>query len=106
MERVYPVEKFLICSRFLRLSVFPSVSVLTLLEIKGQVLHRVRLHVKVPGWLLRVIFSENRESEDTHEKSILLLFRQNIPLSELIQGNIVYSSHDLFCGRNLGKIEI
>ena len=36
---------------------------------------------------LRVIFSENRESEDTHEKSIFLLFRQNIPLSELIQGN-------------------
>ena len=30
-----------------------------------------------------------RESEDTHEKSIFLLFRQNIPLSELIQGNIV-----------------
>ena len=25
--------------------------VLTVLEIKGQVLHRVRLHVKVPGWL-------------------------------------------------------
>ena len=23
-----------------------------ILEIKGQVLHRVRLHVKVPGWLL------------------------------------------------------
>ena len=22
-----------------------------MLEIKGQVLHRVRLHVKVPGWL-------------------------------------------------------
>ena len=28
---------------------------------------------------LRVIFSKNRESEDTHEKSIFLLFRQNIP---------------------------
>ena len=26
--------------------------ILTVLEIKGQVLHRVRLHVKVPGWLL------------------------------------------------------
>ena len=38
---------------------------------------------------LRVIFSENRVSEDTHEKSIFLLFRQNIPLSELIQGKIV-----------------
>ena len=25
---------------------------LTVLEIKGQVLHRVRLHVKVPGLLL------------------------------------------------------
>ena len=25
--------------------------ILTVLEIKGQVLHRVRLHVKVPGWL-------------------------------------------------------
>ena len=25
---------------------------LTVLEIKGQVLHRVRLHVKGPGWLL------------------------------------------------------
>ena len=25
--------------------------ILTLLEITGQVLHRVRLHLKVPGWL-------------------------------------------------------
>ena len=25
--------------------------ILTVLEIKGQVLHRVRLHVKVPGWM-------------------------------------------------------
>ena len=25
--------------------------ILTVLQIKGQVLHRVRLHVKVPGWL-------------------------------------------------------
>ena len=24
--------------------------ILTVFEIKGQVLHRVRLHVKVPGW--------------------------------------------------------
>ena len=38
---------------------------------------------------LRVIFSEYRESEDTHEKSIFLLFHQNIPLGELIQGKIV-----------------
>ena len=27
---------------------------LTVLEIKGQVLHRVRLDVKVPGWLLNL----------------------------------------------------
>ena len=26
--------------------------ILTVLEIKGHGLHRVRLHVKVPGWLL------------------------------------------------------
>ena len=25
-----------------------------MLEIKGQVLHRVRSHLKVPGWLLDV----------------------------------------------------
>ena len=28
--------------------------ILTVLEIKGQVLHRVGLHVKVPGWLLNL----------------------------------------------------
>ena len=28
--------------------------ILTVLEIKGQVFHRVRLHVKVPGWLLNL----------------------------------------------------
>ena len=28
--------------------------ILTVLEIKGQVLHRVRLHEKVPGWLLNL----------------------------------------------------
>ena len=28
--------------------------ILTVLEIKGQVLHRVRLHVNVPGWLLNL----------------------------------------------------
>ena len=39
--------------------------------------------------ILRVIFSEYRESEDTHEKSIFLLFHQNIPLGELTQGKIV-----------------
>ena len=35
---------------------------------------------------LKVIFSENRESEDSHEKSIFRLFRQNIPFNDLIQG--------------------
>ena len=39
--------------------------------------------------VLRVIFCECRESEDSHEKSIFLLFRQNIPLGEHIQGKIV-----------------
>ena len=38
---------------------------------------------------LRVIFSENRELDNTHKKSIFLLFRLNIPLSDFIQGNIV-----------------
>ena len=28
--------------------------ILTVLEIKGQVLHRVHLHVKVPGWSLNL----------------------------------------------------
>ena len=28
--------------------------ILTVLEIKGQVLHGARLHVKVPGWLLNL----------------------------------------------------
>ena len=39
--------------------------------------------------ILRVIFSEYRESEDNHEKSIFLLFHQNIPVGELAQGKIV-----------------
>ena len=39
--------------------------------------------------LLRATFWERRESEDTQEKSIFLLFRQNMPLGELIQGKIV-----------------
>ena len=30
---------------------------------------------------LRVIFWERRESEGTHDKSIFLLFHQNIPLN-------------------------
>ena len=28
--------------------------IFTVLEIKGQILHRVRLYVKVPGWLLNL----------------------------------------------------
>ena len=28
--------------------------ILTVLEIKGQVFHRVHLHVKVPGWMLNL----------------------------------------------------
>ena len=28
-----------------------SLEILTVLEIKGQVLHRERLHLKVSGWL-------------------------------------------------------
>ena len=38
---------------------------------------------------LRVIFWEYRESEDTHEKSIFLLFRQNIAMGELVQEKLV-----------------
>ena len=38
--------------------------------------------------VLRVIFLEYRESENTHEKSIFLSFHQNIP-GELTQGKIV-----------------
>ena len=48
-----------------------------------------RIYITHLTKLLRVIFSEYRESEDTHEKSIFLLFHQNIPLGELIQGKIV-----------------
>ena len=29
-----------------------SPEILTVFEIKRQVLHRLRLHVKVPGWLI------------------------------------------------------
>ena len=31
-----------------------GLEILTVLEIKGQILHRVRLDVKVPGWLLNL----------------------------------------------------
>ena len=48
-----------------------------------------QLHMLPTDQTLRVIFSGYRESEDTREKSIFLLFRQNIPLGELIQGKIV-----------------
>ena len=36
-------------------------AILTVLEIKGQVLHRVRLDVKVPGWLsnLNALLTKN-----------------------------------------------
>ena len=54
----------------------------------------------MPKRFLRAIFWERRESEDTHEKSIFLLFRQNIPLGELIQGKVVQGSKDLFYGQN------
>ena len=49
--------------------------------------HRIALSF-ISQWMLSVIFWECRESEDTHEKSNFLLFRQNIPLGELIQGKI------------------
>ena len=49
----------------------------------------VLVYTKTTNWHLRAIFSECRESEDSQEKSIFLLFRQNIPLGELIQGKIV-----------------
>ena len=35
--------------------------ILTALEIKGQVLHRVRLHVKGPGWLSDLYGLPNRK---------------------------------------------
>ena len=38
---------------------------------------------------LRAIFSKKQESKDSQEISIFLLFRQNIPLGELIQGKIL-----------------
>ena len=55
---------------------------------KGQL--KIKLNVSTNKIRdLRVIFSEYRESEETHEKSIFRLFHQNIPLGELIQGKIV-----------------
>ena len=41
-------------------------------------------HSSIYSLELRATVLERRESEDTHEKSIFLLFRQNIPLGELI----------------------
>ena len=56
--------------------------ILTVLEIKGQVLHRVRLHVKVPGWLsnlnalltknLRTFFSRMNEMSGGRENVCLV----------------------------------
>ena len=53
--------------------------------------HRDKIEVPDPLAVedLRTTFWERRESEDTHQKSIFLLFRQNIPLGELTQGKIV-----------------
>ena len=56
------------------------------------------------GITLRVIFWEYRESEDTHEKSIFLLLNQSIAMGELVQGKIVSSSNDLFCGQKFKKV--
>ena len=36
--------------------------ILTVLEIRGQVLHRVRLYVKAPGWLLNLNALETKKS--------------------------------------------
>ena len=44
------VEMHVKCSVTLKDRLGPEI--LTVLEIKRQVLHRVRLHDKVPGWLL------------------------------------------------------
>ena len=52
MERVYPVEKLIFVEMQVKWSVTLTdrlgPEILSVLEIKGQVLHRVRLHVKVP----------------------------------------------------------
>ena len=45
---------------------------LTVLEIKGQVLHRVRLHVKVPGLLLNLNAQENLHRRNREETGGLL----------------------------------
>ena len=36
-------------------------AILTMLEIKGQVLHRVRAHLKVPGWFLELNAFQTRK---------------------------------------------
>ena len=87
------VKNHLVCNNFCA-----AVFVLLFLYFKsrGQI-SRVKCTVvttltasgKLVPSTLRVIFRERRESEDTHEKSIFLLFRQNIPLGELIQVKIV-----------------
>ena len=57
--------------------------ILTMLEIKGQVLHPVRLHLKVPGWFsdlnalltrkLLLFFSRLNEIRGGRENMFLLL---------------------------------
>ena len=47
--------------------------ILTVLEIKGQVLHRVRLHVKVPGWLVVKLECLKAKSDQTFYTKV---FRQ------------------------------
>ena len=44
--------------------------ILTMLEIKGHVLHRVRAHLKVPGWLLDLNALQTR-------KLLMFLLRLN-----------------------------
>ena len=67
----------------------PNFMIITLVE-SGTIFLLCKCYFReLLKWYLRVIFSANRESEDTHQKSIFLLFRQNVHLSELIQGKIV-----------------
>ena len=48
--------------------------ILTVLEIKGQALHRVRLHVKVPGWLLslNVLLTKKLKSVSSLQRRLSL----------------------------------
>ena len=50
-------------------------------------------------------FPQNMENLKTvTKKSILFLFCQNITLGKVIQGKIVKSSNDLFCGQKFKKV--